>query len=302
MKSSCITQTNLSNKIHQGKVRDTYDLEGGRLLIVATDRISAFDVVLPTGIPNKGCVLSRMAAFWFDLTAHLIPHHLIALTDNPAVDLTNSTVGQLPDEIISRSMIVHRAERVDIECIVRGYLAGSAWTEYRKNGTIFGSPAQSGMQEGEKFPEPIFTPTTKAEEGHDEDISIQEVADLVGTDVARELEEKSIKAYEYANEYAAQKGIILADTKLEFGFIDGQLSLIDEIFTPDSSRFWDAEGYAPGRSQPNFDKQFVRDWLTDQGWDREPPGPPLPEDVVAKTEERYEEAYQRLTGRQLSLD
>lgn len=302
MKSSCITQTNLSNKIHQGKVRDTYDLEDGRLLMVATDRISAFDVVLPTGIPNKGCVLSRMAAFWFDLTAHLIPHHLIALTDNPAVDLTNSTVGQLPDEIISRSMIVHRAERVDIECIVRGYLAGSAWAEYRKNGTIFGSLAQSGMQEGEKFPEPIFTPTTKAEEGHDEDISIQEVADLVGTDVARELEEKSIKAYEYANEYAAQKGIILADTKLEFGFIDGKLSLIDEIFTPDSSRFWDAEGYAPGRSQPNFDKQFVRDWLTDQGWDREPPGPPLPEDVVAKTKDRYEEAYQRLTGRQLSLD
>jgi len=189
-----------------------------------------------------------------------------------------------------------------VECIVRGYLAGSAWAEYRKKGTIFGSHAQSGMQEGEKFPEPIFTPTTKAEEGHDEDISIQEVADLVGTNVARELEEKSIKAYEYANEYAAQKGIILADTKLEFGFIDGQLSLIDEIFTPDSSRFWDAAGYAPGRSQPNFDKQFVRDWLTNQGWDREPPGPPLPEDIVAKTEERYEEAYKRLTGRQLSLN
>jgi len=302
MNTNCITHTNLPNKIYQGKVRDTYDLGDSRLLMVATDRISAFDVVLPTGIPHKGLVLSRMSAFWFEKTSHLIPNHLIAMADDPGIDLQGSPVGEIPAEIACRSMIVHRAQRVDVECIVRGYLAGSAWAEYRENGTIFGGPAATGMLEGQKFPEPIFTPTTKAEEGHDQDMSLAEVADLVGTDVARILEEKSIQAFQFANDFAAQQGIILADTKLEFGFIDGRLSLIDEIFTPDSSRFWDAEGYAPGRSQPNFDKQFVRDWLTDQGWDREPPAPPLPDHVVAKTSERYQEAYRRLTGRSLPIE
>lgn len=296
---SVLMETNLPNILYRGKVRDTYDLGSGRLLMVATDRLSAFDVVLPTGIPNKGKILSRMSKFWFEKTAHVVPNHLIAMADEQGALPKDSYLGEIPDIIASQAMVVHRAERVDIECIVRGYLAGSSWAEYKREGTIFGQTSSPGLKEGEIFSEPLFTPTTKADEGHDENISIREVENLVGVSVARELEEKSIEVYSFARDFAAQRGIILADTKLEFGFVNGELILIDEIFTPDSSRFWDARGYAPGKSQPNFDKQFVRDWLDEYGWDHEPPAPALPDDIVIKTAERYEEALMRLTGQPL---
>ena len=294
-----LMETRLPNLMYRGKVRDTYSLDDKRLLMVASDRISAFDVVLPTGIPLKGLVLSRISSFWFDKTAHLIPNHLIAMGDTPGAIPADSPVGEVPAGIARQAMVVKKAERVDVECIVRGYLAGSAWAEYQKQGTVFGKSMPAGLQEGEIFPEPIFTPTTKAEEGHDENISLAEVRDMVGEDVASQLAEKSIAVYEFARDYAAGQGIILADTKLEFGFVDGELILIDEIFTPDSSRFWDAEGYAPGKDQPNFDKQFVRDWLVTHGWNKEPPAPPLPDEIVEKTSERYQEAYRRLTGMEL---
>ena len=294
-----LMETQLPNLLYRGKVRDTYDLGEGRLLMVASDRISAFDVVLPTGIPKKGLVLSRMSAFWFQQTSHLVPNHVIAMADEPGALPEGSPVGNVPLEVARQAMVVRRAQRVDVECIVRGYLAGSAWAEYQKQGTVFGKAIPQGLLEGQMFPEPIFTPTTKAEEGHDENISIKEVEDMVGVQVAKDLEEKSIAVYQYARDYASERGIILADTKLEFGFVDGQMILIDEIFTPDSSRFWDAQGYRPGRPQPNFDKQYVRDWLIAQGWNREPPAPPLPKDVVDKTVKRYQEAYRRLTGQEL---
>ena len=301
MNKAPIMETQLPNLLYRGKVRDTYNLDERRLLMVASDRISAFDVVLPTGIPGKGLVLSRMSAFWFHKTAHLVPNHLIAMGDDLEAIPEGSPVGNVPLEIARQAMVVQKAQRVDIECIVRGYLAGSAWAEYQKEGTVFGNSMPRGLKEGQIFPEPIFTPTTKAEEGHDENISIKEVENMVGVQVARELAEKSIAVYEFARDYAAQKGIILADTKLEFGFVDDEMILIDEIFTPDSSRFWDADGYEPGRSQPNFDKQYVRDWLVAQGWNREPPAPLLPQDIVEKTSERYQVAFSRLTGQKLPL-
>ena len=294
-----VMETRLPNLMYRGKVRDTYSLDDETLLMVASDRISAFDVVLPTGIPLKGLVLSRISSFWFDKTSHLIPNHLIAMGDSPGAIPADSPVGEVPEDIARQAMVVKKADRVDVECIVRGYIAGSAWAEYRREGTVFGKPMPSGLKEGQIFPEPIFTPTTKAEEGHDENISLEEVRNMVGEDVARQLEEKSIAVYEFARDYASSKGIILADTKLEFGFVDGELILIDEIFTPDSSRFWDMEGYEPGKDQPSFDKQYVRDWLVDQGWDKEPPAPELPEEIVANTSARYQEAFRRLTGMEL---
>jgi phosphoribosylaminoimidazole-succinocarboxamide synthase len=265
----------------------------GLLLMVATDRISAFDVVMPNGIPDKGAVLCQLSSFWFAQTAGIVPNHLVAL----AVD--REDVSASP-EIARRSMVVRRAERIDVECVIRGYITGSAWAEYKKSGTVQDLPMQAGLQEGDRFPEPLFTPTTKAEVGHDENMSKQEVEDMVGVETAKLLEETTAKVYMAAHEIALEKGIIIADTKMEFGFIDGKLTLIDELLTPDSSRFWDASGYAPGKSQPNFDKQFVRDWLNSQGWDHEPPAPALPDDVVSKTRERYLEAHTRLTGKSLS--
>lgn len=294
-----IIDTELPGLLYRGKVRDTFDLTGGRLLMVATDRISAFDVVLPSGIEDKGLVLNHISAFWFGLTEHLVPNHLICLADAPeaaALLKLGDLGGDLAPEIARQAMVVKRAERIDIECIVRGYITGSAWSEYRRQGTVSGMPVDQGMVEGQPFPEPLFTPTTKAEEGHDENMSRQEVLDMVGADLARQLEEASKSVYAFARDYAKERGIILADTKMEFGLLDGQLILIDELLTPDSSRFWDASGYSPGKSQPNFDKQFVRDWLDQQCWDHEPPAPELPADVVAKTTERYKEAYHRLTG------
>ena len=288
-----IRETDLPNRLYQGKVRDTYDLGDGLLLMIATDRISAFDVVLPTGIPEKGAVLCQISAFWFDRTGGIIPNHFVSLgTDRDDLGLS--------DDIARRAMVVKRAERIDVECIVRGYITGSAWSEYRRSGTVAGQPMPEGLRDGDMFPEPLFTPSTKAEEGHDENITVAQMEDLVGKELTERLSQASIDVYSNARDYAKEQGIIIADTKFEFGIIDGEISLIDEVLTPDSSRFWDMNGYAPGKSQPNYDKQFVRDWLDEAGWDHEPPAPELPDEVVSRTHERYLEAYRRLTGNALS--
>ena len=292
----------MPGRLHRGKVRDTYGLSGDHLLMVATDRISAFDVVLPTGITDKGLVLNRISAFWFDKIKHIVPNHFVCLGDSPEADQyirESSIAGSVSEEVASKSMVIKRAERLDLECVVRGYIAGSAWSEYRGQGTVSGLDVGKGLVEGQAFPEPLFTPTTKAEEGHDENMSKQEVLDMVGLDLARQLEETSISIFKWALDYARERNIIVADTKMEFGIIDGQLTLIDELLTPDSSRFWDVESYSPGQSQPSYDKQFVRDWLNNQGWDHEPPAPELPSDVVAQTSEKYKEAYFKLTGGRL---
>ena len=297
-----LIESGLPNLLHRGKVRDTYAIDDSLLLMVATDRISAFDVVLPTGIPEKGKVLNRISSFWFAQTAHLIPNHLVALADSGDATpylVKNPDLEGISAELASQAMVVKKAERIDIECIVRGYITGSAWSEYRRQGTVSGKPMPEGLVEGMEFPEPLFTPTTKAEEGHDQNMSDQEVEDMVGADMAQKLGEASRTVYKFAHDYARERGIILADTKMEFGTLNGQLILIDELLTPDSSRFWDMEGYAPGKSQPNFDKQFVRDWLVEQGWNQEPPAPELPGEVVALTTDRYKEAYRRLTGTEL---
>ena len=302
MPPEVLMKTNMPNILHSGKVRDTYDMGSGHLLMIATDRISAFDVVLPTGISDKGQVLNRISAFWFDLTKDIVPNHFICLADSPeAAQYIEGTsiAGSMSDQISHQAMVVRQAERLDLECIVRGYIAGSAWSEYRRDGTGSGITMERGLLEGQEFPEPLFTPTTKALEGHDENMSKQEVLDMVGSDMANQLEETSKAVFKAAHDYAQGKGIILADTKMEFGIIGGQLILIDELLTPDSSRFWDITGYAPGKSQPNYDKQFVRDWLDSQGWDHNPPAPELPADVVVKTSERYQEAYYKLTGTKL---
>ena len=297
-----LTETDLPGLLHRGKVRDTYLLDNGQLLMVATDRISAFDVVLPNGIPNKGLILNRMSAFWFEQTRDIVPNHFITLAD--AAEAGALIEAAIPPSALStavarQAMVVRRAERIDIECIVRGYITGSAWSEYRDRGTVSGIPMPAGMLEGQAFPEPLFTPTTKAEVGHDENMSDREVVDMVGADLACKLAEVSTTVYQFARNFALERGIILADTKMEFGILDSHLILIDELLTPDSSRFWDQAGYEPGRSQPNFDKQFVRDWLIAEDWNREPPAPLLPDDIAAKTSERYLEAYYRITGRRL---
>ena len=288
-----IKESPLPNLVYRGKVRDTHELDDRHFLMVATDRISAFDVVLPTAVPDKGAVLCQISAFWFDRTKDIVPNHFVAMaTDRPDLDV--------PAELARQAMVVRRAERVDVECVVRGYITGSAWSEYRKSGTVSGQPMPSGLREGDKFPEPLFTPTTKAEVGHDENLSFPQVVEMVGGDTADRLRDLTTAVYNSAHDFAMEKGILIADTKMEFGFIDGELTLIDELLTPDSSRFWDMSGYGPGKSQPNFDKQFVRDWLDAQGWDHEPPAPELPDDVVARTRERYIEAHQRLTGRPIA--
>ena len=302
--ASGITQ----DMLYQGKVRDVYTLPGSMLgsgqtdalLFVASDRISAFDVVLPTPIPGKGKVLNQISAFWFEKTQHILPNHMLQLVEPGWLSQVGESAASELAPFIHRGMVVKLAERIDIECIVRGYLAGSAWSEYKASGTVWGWDFPAGMKEGQLLEKPLFTPTTKAEEGHDESMTHQQVVDLAGGELAQRLEEVSIALYSFAHEHAREQGIILADTKMEFGLLDGELILIDELFTPDSSRFWDASAYEPGQSQPNYDKQYVRDWLIEQGWDREPPAPELPEEVVRLTQERYLEAYRRLTGRELS--
>ena len=288
--TSTLLQTELADlPVRRGKVRDIYDL-GDKLLMVSTDRISAFDYVLPTGIPDKGRVLTQVSAFWFDKFSQ--PNHLID-TDISGVNLP---AGTDPAELAGRSMLVKKCEVVPIECVVRGYLVGSGWKEYQKSGTVCGIKLPEGLQQASKLDEPIFTPATKAEEGHDENISFERMVEIVGQDVAEELREKSLRIYREGAEYAATKGIIIGDTKFEWGKFEGDLILIDEILTPDSSRFWPADQYKVGTNPLSFDKQFVRDWLSTTDWDKNSPPPALPEDIVTQTRAKYIEAYERLTG------
>ena len=278
-------------KVRSGKVREMFEL-GDRLLMVASDRISAYDVVMPNGIPRKGEVLTLFSHFWFDRAADLVPNHLLSKADEPLPEAVQSHA----DQIGRRAMVVKKAQPLAIECVVRGYLAGSGWKEYQKQGTVCGINLPDGLENSSQLPEPIFTPATKAEEGHDENISFDEAVNIVGKNVAEQARELSIKLYERGRHHAAEKGIIIADTKFEFGIFEGELILIDEVLTPDSSRFWPADLYAPGKSQPSFDKQFVRDYLETLDWDKTPPGPELPADIVQKTSEKYIEAYTRVTG------
>jgi len=295
-------ETGLPGLLYQGKVRDTYELSPSELLFVATDRVSAFDVVLPNGVPDKGKVLCQLSAFWFGKTARLVPNHMVTVVEDAGVldKYPSREPGfRFPEYLCGRSMVVRRAERVDVECVVRGYLSGSAWAEYSRQGTISGQSMPGGLKESDKLPEPLFTPTTKADTGHDEPITTEQMADLIGRELTRDIMERTMQVYLSTEEYARSRGIIIADTKMEFGFIDGKLSLIDELLTPDSSRFWDLEQYQPGGPQPSFDKQPLRDWLSDSGWSKEPPAPELPPDVVAQTTLRYREAYHRLTGKSI---
>jgi phosphoribosylaminoimidazole-succinocarboxamide synthase len=285
----------------KGKVRDTYDL-GNLLLIVATDRISAFDVVLPCGIPNKGRVLNKLSAFWFNQTRDLVPNHLVEVLDD-----VNRLDAYLPTEkrfdypayLEGRSMVVKKVKRLPVECVVRGYLSGSAWEEYKQSGTISGMKAARGLKQSQELPQPLFTPTTKAESGHDLPLSIDEMGKLVGKALAEDMEQKSLAIYSYAQGYALARGIIIADTKFEFGVEGDKLIIIDEMLTPDSSRIWETELYKVGQSQPSYDKQPVRDWLAESGWNKEPPAPMLPAEVIEATSQRYQRAYERLTGKKL---
>src|SRR5437667_10255168 len=282
-------------KLKSGKVREVFDL-GDRLLFVATDRISAFDVIMPNGIPRKGEVLTQISYFWFAQTESFQPNHLVSRPDEALPSKLQPFSGQLA----RRSMVVKKARPLAIECVVRGYLAGSGWKEYRQKQSVCGIKLPSGLKESAQLPEPLFTPATKAESGHDENIPFEEAARRVGGEIAERARAASMKIYNFARDYARQRGIIIADTKFEFGLLDGDLILIDEVLTPDSSRFWPADQYQPGKSQPSFDKQFVRDYLETLDWNKTPPGPMLPPEVVARTTAKYLEAYERLTGKKLS--
>ena len=271
--------------LHSGKVRDMYDL-GGDLLMVASDRISTYDAVHPTPIPEKGKVLTGLSVLWFGLTKHIVPNHFVSATDG------------VPEEFRGRGLRVRKLKMLPVECIVRGYITGSGWKDYKATGTVSGLTLPEGLQESEQLPEPLYTPSTKAEEGHDEAIDFAETVKLLGSEeLAAQVRDVSIAVYKAVAEHARERGVILADTKFEFGLDDqGVLTLGDEVCTPDSSRFWPADSYAIGKGQPSFDKQFVRDWATNSGWDKNPPAPEIPEDIVAQTRERYVTAYERLTG------
>jgi phosphoribosylaminoimidazole-succinocarboxamide synthase len=281
-------------KLKSGKVREVFDL-GGAYLLVATDRISAFDCVMPNGIPRKGEVLTQISHFWFDRTTKLVANHRLAGPGDPLPAALEPYAAQLT----RRSMVVKKARPLPIECVVRGYLAGSGWKEYRANRTVCGIPLPDGLEESSELAEPLFTPATKAESGHDENIPFEEAVRLVGVETAERVRDLSLAIYSEARRYAAERGIIIADTKFEFGHVDGDLILIDEVLTPDSSRFWPADQYQPGRGQPSFDKQFVRDYLETLDWDKRPPAPGLPAEIVARTQAKYLEAYERLTGQSL---
>ena len=286
--------------LKRGKVRDVYDL-GDRLLIVATDRVSAFDVVLPNGIPDKGRVLTQMSAYWFDATSTVVPNHMIRVissTENPDIPVP------LGPEYVGRTMLVKKAAPVMLEAVVRGYLAGSGWAEYQKSRTVCGIPLPDGLRESDALPEAIFTPSTKAEVGHDENITYQQAEKIVGAEIANTVKVRSMALYLFGLDHARGAGFFLADTKFEFGVVqneqgEDEVILIDEALTPDSSRFWDSEVYRPGQSQPSYDKQPLRDWLSAGGWDKEPPGPELPDELIAELRERYITAFQRVTGREL---
>jgi phosphoribosylaminoimidazole-succinocarboxamide synthase len=291
-----LTETNLPGVqlLGRGKVRDIYSVRDA-LLIVATDRISAFDYILATGIPEKGRVLNQMTLFWLDRLKSIAPNHLITANvhDYP------SELQTFADQLEGRSMLVRRAKMIDIECVARGYLSGSGWKEYRERGTVCGIVLPSGLEESAKLPEPIFTPATKAQSGHDENISFDTMVGLIGSELATLLSRLTLAIYQTAAEYALERGIIIADTKFEFGFIGDELILADEVLTPDSSRFWPADQYRPGGAQPSYDKQYVRDYLESIRWNKQPPAPALPENVTRNTSEKYLQAYRELTGRTL---
>ena len=279
--------------LNRGKVRDLYEV-GGQLLLIATDRLSAFDVVLPTPIPDKGRVLTQLSLFWFDLLSDVIPNHIVTATDFPA------ELAAYYSQLEGRAMLCKKTRPLPIECVVRGYLSGSGWKDYRATGKVCGIALPAGLRESERLPEAIFTPSTKATTGHDENITFDGAVSLVGAELAEKVRAISLEIYRRAAAYAEPRGIILADTKFEFGLLRDELIWIDEALTPDSSRFWPAEGYQPGRAQPSYDKQYVRDYLERIGWNKQPPGPDLPPDVVAATREKYREAYRQLTGHELS--
>lgn len=281
--------------VARGKVRDIYAVGDDRLLLVATDRLSAFDCVLPDPIPDKGRVLTRLSLFWFDFLSDLVPNHLITAN----VDEYPAPLPEYRDQLEGRSMLVRCAKMIDIECVARGYLAGSGWKEYRAHGTICGIPLPAGLRECDRLPEPVFTPAYKAKSGHDENIPFSKVESITGRETAARLRDLTLAIYRKAAAYAESRGILLADTKFEFGWIGDQLTLADEVLTPDSSRFWPADSYEPGKPQPSFDKQYVRDYLESLAWDKNPPAPPLPPDVIEKTSEKYREACRRLTGKPL---
>ena len=281
-------------KVGQGKVRELFEVDG-HLLMVATDRISAFDVILPNAIPRKGKVLTQLSAFWFERLEGMVDHHLVSVQ----VDEFPAPLQPFREELAGRSMLVRKCTPLPIECVVRGYLAGSGWAEYRQSETICGSRLPSGLVESAELPEPIFTPATKATNGHDENISFDRAAQIIGAELAEQVRDLSLRIYNRAREYALEKGIIICDTKFEFGMEGSRLLLIDEVLTPDSSRFWPADEFEPGKSQPSFDKQFIRDYLETLDWDKAPPGPELPSSIVEATSQRYLEAYRRLTGKDL---
>ncbi len=278
--------------VSRGKVRDLYEVDGD-LLLVATDRLSAFDVVLPTAIPDKGRVLTQLSLFWFDALQDIVPNHVLSATEFP------SAAEQFHDQLAGRSMLCRKTQPLPIECVVRGYLAGSGWKDYRTTGKVCGIPLPAGLRESDRLPAAIFTPSTKATAGHDKNISFDEAVARVGGELAEQVRALSLEIYRRAASYAEARGILLADTKFEFGLLGDKLIWIDEALTPDSSRFWPAQGYAPGQPQPSFDKQYVRDYLEQIGWNKQPPGPVLPPEVVARTRDKYREAYRLLTGHEL---
>lgn len=301
MSRSALMTTGLGGLVHRAKVRDTYRVSPSVLMMIATDRISAFDVIMDDPILDKGVLLAQMSAFWFrEVIGDVVSNHMIAMADDEFgmrdVSL-NGALAELPDSWRSRTMIIREADRIDMECVVRGYLAGSAWSEYESNGTLNGARLPDGLRPAEKFDAPIFTPSTKPTEGHDVPLTEDEAIDLVGKDLHDRLRDVSISIYERARDHAADRGMILVDTKFEFGFVDGELTLIDEVLTPDSSRFWDVADWRPGSFPPAYDKQHLREWLMSIDWDREPPPPRLPQEVVDMTRSRYVSAFERLTGR-----
>ena len=298
MTQSVVTETNLTGVplFNRGKVRDLYDLND-KLLMISTDRISAFDYVLPDGIPFKGDVLTALSEFWFDYTKSIVDNHLITTDVEAYPDILKPHT----EVIKGRSMLVRKADRIDIECVVRGYITGSAWSEYKVDGTVCGEKLPEGLRESDRLPQLIFTPATKAEQGeHDENISIARMEELIGKDLSKRVMDASFALFEAASQHAEKVGIILCDTKFEFGLLEDNLILIDEVFTPDSSRFWPKDEYEPGKSQSSFDKQFVRDYLSEVGWNKQPPAPHLPEDVINRTSEKYLEAYRLIVGRKLT--
>lgn len=294
MNSKSVKHTNLKNKIHSGKVRDIYEIDEDKLLFVATDRISAFDVIMEQTVPGKGIVLNNLSSFWFDFFNNYNTHYISKAQD---FDFSNTDYDEIIDvEILKRSTVVKKAERIDMECVVRGYITGSAWNEYKSSNSVNFKPIMDNLLEAEKFKTPIFTPSTKAEEGHDEALSEKEGKNLVGSEIYSKLEYLSIDLYSKAAKFCENKGILLADTKFEFGFIDDQIILIDEVLTPDSSRFWKSSDYRIGNSPDPFDKQFLRNWLNDQVWDKTPPPPELPDEVIKNTLKRYLDIYEIITN------